>query len=448
MSIEMEPSLCEIVEARFVDLLGRVKAMAMPLKSPSADPREIAADPAVAAGISVDGSSITGYAQVENSDLHLAPDPETVFLLPYHPGRAAVHCDLRQRGVKREYSPFALDPRGRLKAVLGEHLAAGQRFEIKPELEFYFVRERRRRHSGSAAGKRPADAAGYVDVYPRDELSHHMDRVYGSLNAMGIPAERVHHENGPGQVEVEVDYAPMLAQADHLFAAKTAIQAIAYQEGLRATFMAKPFVDIAGSGMHIHLRLFAGDANLFGAGSGELTETGRQFTAGLLAHAPALTAVCNPTVNSYKRLVPGHEAPVQICWGYRNRSTLVRIPMFTDPAKASVEFRSPDATCNFYLALAAIVAAGMDGVRRELEPPEARTENIYALSAAQLRRLRIKPLPGDLGEALNALERDEVVLGALGEQIAPRFLELHRAAWDEYLHGVVTDWEVKTYGDC
>ena len=436
MATETQPSLCEIVEARFVDLLGRVKAMAIPLKSPSADPREIAADPAVAAGISVDGSSITGYAQVENSDLHLAPDRETVFLLPYHPERAAAHCDLRQRGSGGKHTPFPLDPRGRLKAVLAEHLGAGQRFEIKPELEFYFLR-----------GDQPADRAGYVDVYPRDELSHHMDRVYRTLTAMGIPAARVHHENGPGQVEVELDYAPILAQADHLFAAKTAIQAIAYQEGLRATFMPKPFADVAGSGMHIHLRLFEGDTNLFGAGAGELTETGRQFTAGLLAHAPPLTAVCNPTVNSYKRLVPGHEAPVQICWGYRNRSTLVRIPLFTDSAKASVEFRSPDASCNFYLALAGVVAAGMDGVRRGLEPPEARSENIYELSPAQLRRLRIKPLPGGLGESLDALERDEVVLAALGEQIAPRFLELHRAAWDEYLHGVVTDWERKLYGE-
>jgi glutamine synthetase len=433
---DSKPSPCELLEARFVDLVGRAKAIAIPLKQPSADPARIATDPAVLAGISVDGSSITGYAHVENSDLHLSPDPQTVFLLPYHPGRAAAFCDVRQRGVAGEHTPFPLDPRGRLKAVLAERLAPHQQIHIKPELEFYFLR-----------GDRPADAAGYVDVYPREELCHHMDRVYRVLNQMGVPVERVHHENGPGQVEVELDYAPILAQADHLSAAKTAIQAIAYQEGLRATFMPKPFANIAGSGMHVHFRLFDEAACLFGAGPGELTDTARYFIAGLLAHARALTAICNPTVNSYKRLVPGHEAPVHICWGHRNRSVLVRVPLSTDPAKAAVEFRSPDATCNFHLALAAIVAAGMDGVRRRLAPPDPRTENIDALSSGQLRRLGIKPLPSDLGEALDALERDEVVLAALGEHIAPRFLDLHRAAWDEYLHGAVTDWEWTTYAD-
>ncbi len=440
MVTDSKPSPCELLEARFVDLLGRVKAIAIPLKQPSSDPAAIAADPAVRAGISTDGSSIAGYARVENSDLHLSPDPQTVFLLPYHPGRAAAFCDVRERGPAGENAPFPLDPRGRLKAVLAEHLSPGQRIEIKPELEFYLLR-----------GDGPADAAGYVDVYPRDELCHHMDRVYRTLNQMGVPAERVHHENGPGQVEVELDFAPILPQADHLSAAKTAIQAIAYQEGLRATFMPKPFANIAGSGMHVHFRLFDEAANLFGArlpaGPGELTDTARHFVAGLLSHARALTAICNPAVNSYKRLVPGHEAPVHICWGHRNRSVLVRIPLFTDPAKASIEFRSPDATCNFHLALAAIVAAGMDGVRRQLAPPDPRTENIDALPPGQLRRLGIKPLPSDLGEALDALERDEVVLAALGEHIAPRFLDLHRATWDEYLHAAVTDWELVTYRD-
>lgn len=431
------PSLCEMVEARFTDLPGRVKAMAIPLSAPADDPARIAQDPAVAAGIGVDGSSVTGYARVENSDLHLAPDPQTVFLLPYHPGRAAVHCDLEVRGPNGEYAPFPLSPRGRLKAVLAEHLGKGQRIDIKPELEFYFL--------SPDAG--PADDAGYLDVYPRDEMPQHMDRLYRTLKAMKIPVERVHHENGPGQVEAELDFAPILAQADHLFAAKAAVRAIAHQAGLRASFLPKPFAGIAGSGMHIHLRLFEGERNLFGAGPGELSETAKHFAAGLLAHAPALTAVCNPSVNSYKRLVPGQEAPVYICWGERNRSALVRVPLFTDPAKAAIEFRSPDATANFYLALAALVSAGMDGVRRKAAPPEPRSEDVYALSPADLERLGIAPLPGNLGEALDALERDEVVLEALGEQVAPRFLDLHRAAWDEYLHQAVTDWELEAYGE-
>jgi len=436
----MEPAdqhvLCQLVEARFVDLSGRVKAMVIPLKHASADVQEIAGDAAVAEGVSVDGSSIQGYATIENSDMHLTPDPDTICRLPYNPTRAAAYCDVYQRGPTGELTPSPADPRGRLKAALEECTAAGQRVEIKPELEFFFTRD-----------GNPADAGAYIDVYPRDELSQLMDEVFCTLAEMGIAAERVHHECGPGQVEVEIDYAPILAQADHLVSAKTAIQALAHRAHLRATFMPKPFAGIAGSGMHVHCRLFQGDENLFGADAGQLSETGRHFVGGLLSHAPALTAVCNPTVNSYKRLVPGHEAPVHICWGYRNRSTLVRIPLFTDPAKAAVEFRSPDATANFYLALAAIVAAGTDGIQRKIEPPEPSADNVYLLSPAQRRRRQVKSLPGTLRDALDALERDDVVLAALGDALAPRFVEMHRALWDHYLHGVVTDWERDTYFD-
>ena len=320
--------------------------------------------------------------------------------------------------------------------MLSEYLQPDQRIEIKPELEFFFTR-----------GEEPADKGAYVDVYPSDELAHHMDDVFRLLAEMGIAAERVHHECAPGQVEVEIDYEPILRQADHLVSAKTAIQALAHQAGLRATFMPKPFAGLAGNGMHVHFRLLRDGENLFGAGAGQLSTTARHFIGGLLAHAPALTAICNPSVNSYKRLVPGHEAPVQICWGYRNRSTLVRVPLFTDAGKVSVELRSPDATANFYLALAGMVAAGMDGVRSQTEAPEERPENVYTLSANQLRRLRVKPLPGTLGEALDALEQDDVVLGALGPVLAPKFVQLHREIWDQYLHGVVTDWERTTYLD-
>jgi glutamine synthetase len=427
---------CELVEARFVDLFGRVKAMVIPLKHASAELHEIAGDAAVAEGVSVDGSSIEGYATIEDSDMHLAPDRDTVCRLPYDPARAAAYCDLYQRGPKGELAPSPADPRGRLKTTLAQCMAPGQRVEIKPELEFFLTRD------GS-----PADAGAYIDVYPRDELSQLMDEVFRTLAQMSIAAERVHHECAPGQVEVEIDYAPILAQADHLVSAKTAIQALAHRADLRATFMPKPFAGVAGSGMHVHCRLFQGDENLFGADAGQLSETGRHFVGGLLSHAPALTAVCNPTVNSYKRLVPGHEAPVHICWGYRNRSALVRIPLFTSPARASVEFRSPDATANFYLALAAIVAAGTDGIQRKTEPPEPSADNVYLLSPAQRRRRQVKSLPGTLGDALDALERDDVVLVALGDALAPRFGEIHRALWDHYLHGVVTDWERDTYFD-
>jgi glutamine synthetase len=371
--------------------------------------------------------------QVENSDLHLAPDASTIFRLPYDAQRAAAYCDVTPREDRK---PMEADSRYRLKAVLAEYLKPGQGIEIKPELEFFLLRD-----------QVPADAGCYLDIAPANELSQHLDAYYRTLTGMGVLVERVHHECAPGQVEVEIDFAPMVRQADLLTSAKVAIRAMAAQAGLQANFMPKPFVGMAGSGMHVHFRLRDGEENLFRTDGGKMTTIGLQFAAGLLEHAPALTAVCNPSVNSYKRLVPNHEAPVYICWGYRNRSSLVRIPL-SSPEKGAVEFRSPDASCNFYLALAAMVAAGMDGVRRGLEPPEERPENVYRLTPAQLKRLKVHSLPGSLGEALDALERDQVILGALGPALAPKFVELHREIWDEYLHGVVTDWERERYASC
>jgi len=424
---------CDLLEARFVDLLGRVKAMAIPLSRPSAEVAEVARDPAVAKGVSADGSSVAGYMDIQDSDLHLDPDPTTVFRLPYDPRRAAAYCNVYPKGARE---PFQADSRARLKAVLSEYLTSQQRIDIKPELEFFLFRD-----------GRPADEGQYLDVSPDNALCEQLDAFFRALAEMGVDVERVHHECAPGQVEVELDFAPVVTQADRLVSSKLLIRAMARRAGLQANFMPKPIAGAAGSGMHVHLRLYDGENNAFAGREGALSAVGRHFVAGLLEHAPALTAVCNPSVNSYKRLVPGHEAPVYISWGYRNRSTLVRIPLATAPENTAVEFRSPDATCNVYLALAAIVAAGMDGVRRGLEPPEARPENVYDLSPAQLRRLRVRPLPGTLGEALDALERDEVVQGALGPLLAPQFQATQRAAWDEYLHFAVTDWELERYRD-
>ncbi len=424
---------CDLLEARFVDILGRVKAMAIPLTRPSDDLQAIAQDPAVARGVSADGSSVQGYMQIQDSDLHLAPDPTTVFRLPYDPRRAAAYCDVYPKGARE---PFQADSRTRLKAVLTECLTATQQIQTKPELEFFLL-----------SGSEPADTGRYLDVAPDNDLSPHLDGFFRALVEMGVLVERVHHENASGQVEVELDFADIVTQTDRLVSSKLAIRAMAKRAGLTANFMPKPIAGVAGSGMHAHFRLYDGGTNLFAGRSGELSAIGRQFAAGLLAHAPALTAVCNPSVNSYKRLVPGHEAPVYIAWGYRNRSALVRIPLAASPEKTAVEFRSPDATCNFYLAMAAMVAAGMDGVRRGLEPPEERPENVYQLTPAQLKRLRVRPLPGTLGEALDAFERDPVVQSALGPILAPRFVEIHRAAWEEYLHMTVTDWEHAQYGE-
>ncbi len=285
------------------------------------------------------------------------------------------------------------------------------------------------------------------NVSPDNDLSPHLDSFFDSLTLMGVPVERVHHECAPGQVEVEIDYDDILHQADRLVSSKLALRALAKRAGLRATFMPKPMAGMAGSGMHVHFRLFDEETNLFGAPDGMLSDIGRHFVAGLLEHAGALTAVCNPSVNSYKRLVPNHEAPVYITWGYRNRSALIRVPLAATPQKAGLEFRSPDATANVHLALAALTAAGMDGVRRQLEPPPARAENVYQLTPSKRKRLKVKALPENLRDALEELENDPVIMAALGPALAPRFVEFHRGKWDEYLHNVVTDWEWQTYGD-
>ena len=424
---------CDLLEARFVDILGRVKAMVIPLACPSGDLAEIARDPAVAKGATADGSSVAGYMQIQDSDLLLVPDPTTLCRLPYDRRRAAAYCDVYPKGARE---PFQADSRTRLKAVLAEYLTPQQRIEIKPELEFFLLN-----------GGRPADQGHYLDVSPDNELSEHLDEFFRALAEMGVEVERVHHECASGQVEVELDFAPVVCQVDRLVSSKLLIRTMAQRAGLKANFMPKPIWGVAGSGMHVHFRLHDQEENAFAGAGGELSAVGRQFAAGLLEHAPALTAVCNPSVNSYKRLVPGHEAPVYIAWARRNRSALVRIPLVSAPEQTAVELRSPDATCNFYLALAAMVAAGMDGVRRGLEPPEERLENIYQLTPAQLRHLRVSPLPGTLGEALDAFERDDLVQGALGPLLAPQFLQIHRAVWEEYLHGVVTDWELRRYGE-
>ncbi|MFX1603684.1 MAG: glutamine synthetase family protein, partial [Promethearchaeota archaeon] len=266
------------------------------------------------------------------------------------------------------------------------------------------------------------------------------------IQSMGMKPRVVHHEVGEAQQEIEIDYDDVRKMADYILIFKNLTRTVARSQDIDVTFMPKPFEGAAGNGLHCHLQLWDGDQNLFGKDEHDLlSDTARHFIAGLLEHAPAITAIANPTINSYKRMVPHHEAPVYITWGFRNRTALIRVPLFQDAQKASAEFRSPDATTNPYLLFSAIIAAGMVGVERKLEPPEAQDRDIFSLTDDQLVKRGIVTLPGSLGKALDILERNDVIREALGSELLDTFIRVKREEWREYANEVVTDWEWRKY---
>jgi glutamine synthetase len=429
----------EFIELRFTDLLGRMKAMIVPCK-PAENIDEVAKDPALKKGTSCDGSSVTGLAKVESSDLRLEPDPTSLIELPFVAQRsAAVMCYIREKIVEgKSKGYFSLDSRGRLKKVSDDLLPGKMQFRVKVEPEFHFI----------TPDGEPFDDAGYADTYP---LSPGMDlllELASTLQSLGIKPRVIHHEVGESQQEIELDFDDATKMADNILLFKNLAKSIAGNQGIDATFMPKPFEGSAGNGLHCHLQLWDGDRNLFGVeGSSELSETAKMFIAGLLEHAPAITAIANPTVNSYKRLVPHQEAPVYITWGIKNRTVLIRIPMFGSSEKAAIELRSADPMTNPYLLFTAIIAAGMDGVNRKLTPPDPRIEDIFHLSDAQREKLGIKMLPHTLEAALDSLEADAVICKAIGKDIVESFVKLKREEWRKYSSQIVTDWEWEMYED-
>ena len=425
----------DFLRLQFTDILGTVKNVSIPASQ---------AEKAFTEGIYFDGSSIEGFVRIQESDMRLTPDPTTFAVLPWRDhddgtASARLICDVIDTATGE---PFAGDPRGVLKNALDRAAGMGYEVNAAPEPEFFLFEHD---EEGRATTK-TNDAGGYFDLAPKDLASDvRRDIIYG-LEEMGFEIEASHHEVAQGQHEINFTYDDALSTADNVATFRSVVRAIAAKHDLHATFMPKPIARINGSGMHTHLSLFTEGENAFhdGADEFDLSETARQFVAGILDHAPAITAVSNPTVNSYKRLVPGYEAPVYIAWSDRNRSALIRKPAARTPAASRIEARFPDPSCNPYLAFAALITAGLDGIERDLDCPDPVRENIYEFDEDKREEYGIETLPSTLGESVAALEADEMVTGALGEHVTDTFLEAKRAEVTDYRVSV-SEWEKDRY---
>ena len=431
------------VSLQFTDIVGHVKSVQVPMHQ---------LEEAVERGKWFDGSSIEGFARIAESDMFLVPDLDTFSPIPWEPGigpdgktklatgSARVICDV----FTPQGDPFPGDPRWVLRRQIDRAKAKGYILNTGPELEFFLLR----RENGSVE---PVvhDAAGYFDL-SEDLGTEVRKEMMNGLEDFGIRVETAHHEVATGQHEIDFEYADALRTADNAVTFKTTLKAVAAAHGLYATFMPKPFYGINGSGMHTHQSLWdikkARNAFSDPKDSYGLSETARQYIAGTLDHARGMIAVLAPLVNSYKRLVPGYEAPVYVGWARINRSALIRIPQISKGSLNSVrmELRCPDPSTNPYLAFACMLAAGLDGIERKLTPPEPVEENLYHFDAAKLESRKIKQLPGTLREALDELEADKVIREALGEHVFERFVEAKTEEWNEY-RTQVSSWEVDRY---
>lgn len=417
----------------FTDVLGTLKSVAVA-------PAEL--EGAFAEGLGFDGSAIEGFARVYESDMLAKPDPATFAVLPWRaesPGVARMFCDI----LMPDGSPSYADPRYVLKRALSRAADMGFTFYTHPEVEFYLLKN----HPGDGPPE-PIDNYGYFDNSPQSVGYDFRRQAITMLEAMGISVEFSHHEGGPGQQEIDLRYADALTTADNLMTFRTVVKEVALEQGVYATFMPKPFRDSPGSGMHTHVSLFEGDRNAFyEPGSPyQLSQVARSFIAGILRHAPEITAVTNQWVNSYKRLAGGAEAPAMVCWGHNNRSALVRVPMYK-PTKGNstrVEFRSLDSACNPYLAFAVILASGLKGIEEGYELPPGSEDDVWSLTAAERRAMGMEPLPGSLNQAIQAMERSELVAETLGEHVFDFFLRNKQAEWEEYRRQV-NAWEIDRY---
>ena len=432
---EIEDKSVDFIRLQFTDILGTVKNVSIPADQ---------AEKAFTEGIYFDGSSINGFVRIQESDMRLEPDPTTFAVLPWRDGpevtSARMISDVHDTSTG---APFVGDPRKVLKDAVARAKDMGYTVNAGPEPEFFLFQEDK---EGNATLEW-SDKGGYFDLAPKD-LAQDVrgDIIYG-LEDMGFEVEASHHEVAQSQHEIDFKYEDILSTADNVATFRSVVRAIASQHDLHATFMPKPIPRINGSGMHTHLSLFTEDGeNAFHDDDDEfnLSETAKQFLAGILDHAPAITAVANPTVNSYKRLIPGYEAPVYVAWSDVNRSALVRKPAARVPAASRIELRSPDPSCNPYLAFAAMIHAGLDGVKRGLDCPDPVRENIYDFDEQKREEYGIDTLPSNLGNAVDELEEDEVVMDALGPHVSEKFVEAKRQEFQEYLVEV-SEWEIDRY---
>lgn len=424
----------DFLRLQFTDILGTVKNVSIPASQ---------AAKAFEEGIYFDGSSIEGFVRIQESDMRLRPDPETFAILPWRnsdTGKAGrLICDVINTTTGE---PFVGDPRTVLQSVLSEAEELGYTLNAGPEPEFFvFLKD-----EDGRATTVTHDVGGYFDLSPKDLATDLRREIIYNLDSMDFEVEASHHEVAEGQHEIDFKYDDGLTTADNIATFRAVVRATAAGNDLHATFMPKPIAHINGSGMHTHLSLFEDGENAFYDGSDEydLSDTAYSFLAGILEHAQALTAVCNPTVNSYKRLVPGYEAPIYVAWSDVNRSALVRKPAARVPAASRIELRSPDPSCNPYLALAAMLKAGLDGIERDLDCPEPVRENIYEFDDEKREEYGIDTLPANLGEAVQALAEDEVVKAALGDHVAEKFIEAKEQEYSEYI-AEVSGWELDRY---
>jgi glutamine synthetase len=421
----------EFVLLWFTDIEGHLKSFAV-------TPSEIEA--ALDDGMGFDGSSITGFNAIEESDMVAIPDPETFQLMPWKEGETKVArmiCDI----VTPDGNPYEGDPRYVLRRALDRMAALGfDTFNVGPELEYFLFRDDK--------GTETLDEGGYFAMTTLDAASELRQETVRALEGMGIPIEYVHHEVGPSQHEIDMRFSDALAMADHTVTYRLIVKEIAKKSGYHATFMPKPIFGENGSGMHTHQSLFKDGRNAFFDGDDQwhLSAEGKAFIAGQLRHAREISAVFAQWVNSYKRLVPGYEAPVYVAWSRRNRSALIRIPLYKPGAEQATraEIRCPDPACNPYLTFAALLHAGLEGIEQGYELPDPMETNLYHLTPEQRKERGIVSLPETLGEAVDALAGSELVRNALGPHIFDRYVELKRAEWDEY-RVQLTEWELKKY---
>ena len=390
-------------------------------------------------GMGFDGSSIQGFARIDESDMVALPDPNTFSLLPWRPmehATARMFCDICWPGGQ----PFEGDPRYVLKRNLKRAADMGYTCYVGPELEYFYFQ--------NAEGTKPLDQGGYFDLTPPDVASDLRRETVLTLEEMGIAVEYSHHEGAPSQHEIDLRYTDALTMADNVMTYRLVVKQIAQNYGVYATFMPKPIAGVNGNGMHVHMSLFKGDRNAFfdKDDSYHLSKVGKCFLAGLLRHAAEITAVTSQWVNSYKRLIPGYEAPVYITWARRNRSDLIRIPEYQlGREKATrIELRSPDPACNPYLAFSVMLAAGLEGIEKKYPLPEPAEENVFEMKPEERERRGIGTLPGSLAEAIQLAEGSEVVRKALGDRVFHTFIQNKRIEWDNY-RSQVTDYELKRY---
>ena len=415
----------------FTDILGQLKSFAITKEQLSA---------ALDHGMGFDGSSITGFNAIEESDMIAMPDPSTFALLPYRPqeqGVARMFCDIQVPGG----DPYEGDPRYVLRRALQRANDMGfSHFYLGPELEFFYFK--------TPTGTETLDRGGYFDLTTLDAASDVRRETVLALEAMGIEVEYSYHEGGPSQHEIDMRYTDALQMADNVMTYRTVVKEVAHKHGYYATFMPKPMAGENGNGMHTHQSLFRGDQNAFFDPDDEfnLSPVAKSFIAGQLRHAREISCVFAQWVNSYKRLVPGYEAPVYIAWSRRNRSALIRVPVYT-PGKehaTRAEIRCPDPACNPYLTFAALLHAGLDGIENGYELPAPMDTNLYDLSHAERLRAEIEALPESLGDAIELGAESELLLRAFGEHIHNRFVDIKRAEWDDY-RVQITPYEIERY---